>query len=78
MRFTLEMSAKPLGLSCSYDMTAQEISAVGRNIAITVAAITLSQIAVALILRRVRARGSRCRCEPPEERSVNGGEVCGG
>ena len=31
MRFTLEMSAKPLGLSCSYDMTAQEISAVGRR-----------------------------------------------
>ena len=58
MRFTLKMSAKP----------------VGRNIAITVAAITLSQIAVALILRRVRARGSRCRCEPPEERSGNGAE----
>ena len=73
MRFAVEMSAKPLGLSCSYDTTAQEI-AVGRNIVITVAAITLSQIAVALVLRRVRARGSRCGCESPEERSGNGGK----
>ena len=52
MRFTVEMSAKPLGFLCSYDTTAQEITAVGRNIVITVAAITLSQIAVALVLRR--------------------------
>lgn len=77
MRFTVEMSAKPLGFLCSYDTTAQEITAVGRNIVITVAAITLSQIAVALVLRRVRARGSRCGCESAEERSGNSGEGCG-
>ncbi|RRR28016.1 hypothetical protein EHS14_06335 [Schaalia georgiae] len=74
MRFTVEMSAKPLGFSCSYDTTAQEITAVGRNIVITVAAITLSQIAVALVLRRVRAHGSRRGCESAEERSGNSGE----
>ena len=74
MRLTVEMSAKPLGFSCSYDMTAQEITAVGRNIAITVAAITLSQIAVALVLQRVRARGARCGCEPCGEQSGNGGQ----